>query len=89
MGNAAVPSSSSLHSSAGSGMEVLFAAILAVPLILGEFPSLPKLSGHVYYHKWDGRRENEERVRGAVQWGVITLSSVPESSVGGGEGSGK
>lgn len=85
---AAVPSFYVHSNSAGSGMEVLFAAILAVPLILGEFPSLPKRLGHVDYHKWMGEK-NTRRGRGA-QWGVmITLSSVPESRVGGGEGSGK
>lgn len=50
-------------------MDVLFAAILAVPVILGELPSFSKLLGHIYYHKWDGRKEIKDRVRGAVQWG--------------------
>lgn len=44
-------------------MDVLFIAVLAVPLILGKFTSLPELVGQVFYHKWGGRKENEERVR--------------------------
>lgn len=43
--------------SAESTMDVLFVAILAVPLILGKFISLPELLGQVFYHKWGGRKE--------------------------------
>lgn len=66
-------------------MDVLFVAILAMPLILGKFTSLPELSGQVFYRKWNGRRqggrgsegEGEEQLRDAIQWGVInTLSSA-------------
>lgn len=49
--------------SAVSRMDVLFIAVLAVPLILGKFTSLPELVGQLFYHKWGGRKENEERVR--------------------------
>lgn len=47
-----------------SRMDVLFVAILAMPLILGKFTSLSELLGQVFYNKQDGRKENEGRVGG-------------------------
>lgn len=60
--------------SAESRMDILFAAILAVPLILGKSTPLTELLCQVFYHKWGGRKKNEEWVRGAFQWGAIEFS---------------
>ena len=53
--------------SAESGMDVLFVAILAVPLILGKFTSFPELFlARSFIISAVREKKNEERVRGAI-----------------------
>lgn len=63
-------------------MDVLFTAILVVPLILGKSTFFPAPSFCTRPSIRTGQKGTNEKVHGAFQWEVRYFSSVPGSRVG-------